>query len=221
VNFFTGPTGIGNTLGRVSTQQFSAPSFTGINYTKASNSFGSSVTSSSGSFSFADFLNLFLFSEKIDLGAVVRALETKGLFQSLAEPNLIAYNNQEASFLAGGEIPVPVVQGTTNAVTVEWKEYGVRLNFKPTIAGDTIRLKVRPEVSTLDYPNGLVLSGFRIPAIRFRNVVFPDPLSPRNATWARSGSSNAFTSTAMCSEPSGLANVLRTLEISKTGMMLK
>ncbi len=170
VNFFTGPTGIGNTLGRVSTQQFSAPSFTGINYTKASNSFGSSVTSSSGSFSFADFLNLFLFSEKIDLGAVVRALETKGLFQSLAEPNLIAYNNQEASFLAGGEIPVPVVQGTTNAVTVEWKEYGVRLNFKPTIAGDTIRLKVRPEVSTLDYPNGLVLSGFRIPALATRRA---------------------------------------------------
>ena len=74
---------------------------------------------------------------------MLRALEQKGGFQSLAEPNLIAYNGQEASFLAGGEFPVPVVQGgTSNSVTVVFKEFGIRLNFTPTIAGDVIRLKV-------------------------------------------------------------------------------
>ena len=65
---------------------------------------------------------------------------------------------------------VPVVQGVSNAVSIQWKEYGVRLNFKPTIAGDTIRLKVRPEVSTLDYPNGLTLGGYRIPALSTRRA---------------------------------------------------
>ena len=88
------------------------------------------------------------------IGGVLRALEQKGGFQSLAEPNLIAYNGQEASFLAGGEFPVPIVQGATGAVTIEFKEFGIRLNFTPTIAGDVIRLKVTPEVSTLDFANG-------------------------------------------------------------------
>jgi pilus assembly protein CpaC len=170
VSLFTSPTGIGNTIGRVTTEQFSAPSYSGINYTKVNSNFGSSVTSSSGQFTFGDFLNIFLFSEKYDVGAMIQALQTKGLIQSLAEPNLIAYNGQEASFLAGGEIPIPVVQGISNAVTIQWKEYGIRLNFKPTIAGDTIRLKVKPEVSTLDYNNGLSLSGFRIPALSTRRA---------------------------------------------------
>src|SRR6185436_12362092 len=75
-----------------------------------------------------------------------------------------------ASFLAGGEIPIPVVQGLSNAVSVQFKEFGIRLNFTPTIAGDTIRLKVKPEVSTLDFPNGIVLSGFRIPALSTRRA---------------------------------------------------
>jgi pilus assembly protein CpaC len=96
---------------------------------------------------------------------VIKALQQKGYFQSLAEPNLIAYNGQEASFLAGGEFPVPVVQGISNAVSIQWKEFGVRLKFTPTIAGDTIRLKVRPEVSSLDFNNGVTLSGFRIPSL--------------------------------------------------------
>src|SRR5262249_37815249 len=149
VSFFTSALGVNNTLGRTTTGQFSAPTYSGLQYSKADSSFGSPVTSATGELTFGDFLNLFLFSEKYDLGAMIRDLRTKGLFQSLAEPNLIAYNNQEASFLAGGEIPVPVVSGTTGQVSVTYKEYGIRLNFKPTIAGDTIRLKVRPEVSTL------------------------------------------------------------------------
>jgi pilus assembly protein CpaC len=104
--------------------------------------------------------------------AFVKALKTKGLFQSLAEPNLIAYNGQEASFLAGGEFPIPIVQGgsSNNAVTVVFKEFGVRLNFTPTIAGDVIRLKVRPEVSSLDFSNGITLQGFRIPALTTRRA---------------------------------------------------
>jgi pilus assembly protein CpaC len=117
-------------------------------------------------------LNLFFFDKKEGIGAVVKALESRGGFQSLAEPNLIAYNGQEASFLAGGEFPIPIVQGgsSNNAVTVVFKEFGVRLNFTPTIAGDTIRLKVRPEVSSLDFSNGITLQGFRIPALTTRRA---------------------------------------------------
>jgi pilus assembly protein CpaC len=170
VSLFTSPTGIGSTLGRATTQQFPAPGFENLQWTKDSSNFGADVTSASGEFTFGDFLNIFLFSQKYDIGAMIRALKGRGLFQSLAEPNLIAYNGQEASFLAGGEIPIPVVSGISNSVSVSYKEYGVRLNFTPTIAGDTIRLHVRPEVSTLDFPNGILLSGFRIPALATRRA---------------------------------------------------
>ena len=98
------------------------------------------------------------------LGAVIKALQTKGLFQSLAEPNLIATNGKEASFLAGGEYPYPVVQGggAGNAVTIMFKEFGVRLSFTPTVlGGDLINLKVRPEVSSLDFANAV--SRVRLP----------------------------------------------------------
>ena len=156
VNFFTSPNGLHDTLGRVTTQQFSAPGF--------------DTTQDITRLTFGDYLNLFLFSKTHDIGATIRALQNKGLFQSLAEPNLIAYNGQDASFLAGGEIPVPVVQGLSNSVSIQWKEYGVRLNFTPRIAGDTIRLKVKPEVSTLDFANGITLAGFRIPALSTRRA---------------------------------------------------
>jgi pilus assembly protein CpaC len=170
VSIFTAPTGIENVVGRVTTQQFSAPGFEDLQVTKASSDFGADVVAASGEFTFGDFLNIFLFSQKYDIGAMIRALRSRGLFQSLAEPNLIAYNGQEASFLAGGEIPIPAVQGNSNAVSVEYKEYGIRLNFRPTVAGDTIRLHVRPEVSTLDFPNGLLVSGFRVPALSTRRA---------------------------------------------------
>ena len=152
VSFFTTIAGFHNTLGRTSTQQFAAPEF------------------EEDKLVFSDFLNLFFLNTKYDIGAVIKALKSTGHFQSLAEPNLIAYNGQEASFLAGGEIPVPVVQGATGTVTVDYKEFGIRLTFTPTIAGDVIRLKVRPEVSTLDFPNGITLSGFRIPALTTRRA---------------------------------------------------
>jgi pilus assembly protein CpaC len=139
-------------FGRTTTQQFTAPDF------------------EDDRLIFSDFLNLFFFDRQEGFGAVLRVLEQKGFLQSLAEPNLIAYNGQEASFLAGGEFPVPIVQGTSGGVTVQFKEFGVRLTFKPTIAGDTIRLRVRPEVSTLDFNNGITLEGFRIPALTTRRA---------------------------------------------------
>ena len=104
------------------------------------------------------------------MAASSRRSSQRGGFQSLAEPNLIAYNGQEASFLAGGEFPVPIVQGATGSVTIVFKEFGIRLNFKPTIAGDVIRLKVRPEVSALDFANGITLEGFRVPALTTRRA---------------------------------------------------
>jgi pilus assembly protein CpaC len=118
---------------------------------------------------FSDFLNIFLFNTNWNAGALVRALKQTGHFQSLAEPNLIAYNGREASFLAGGEFPVPIVTAL-GQLTIQFKEFGVRLNFTPTIAGDLIRLKVRPEVSELDFNNGITLEGFRIPSLQTRRA---------------------------------------------------
>jgi pilus assembly protein CpaC len=122
---------------------------------------------------FSDFLNLFVLNTRQGLGGVIRALQSKGLFQSLAEPNLIALNGKEASFLAGGEYPYPVVQpgGGNNAVTILFKEFGVRLTFTPTVlANDLINLKVRPEVSSLDFSNAVTLEGFRVPALSTRRT---------------------------------------------------
>jgi pilus assembly protein CpaC len=166
INFFTSGNGFHNTWGRTTTQQFPAPAFDEMQSTKVNGD----VVSQSGKLVFSDFLNLFVLNAKYDIGAVIRVLDQTGAFQSLAEPNLIAYNHQEASFLAGGEIPIPVVQGATGTVTIQFKEFGVRLNFTPTIAGDVIRLKVRPEVSSLDFTNGIILSGFRIPALSTRRA---------------------------------------------------
>ena len=119
---------------------------------------------------FSDLLNLFFLNRAEGIGVVVKALQSKGFFQSLAEPNLIAYNGQEASFLAGGEFPIPVVQGATGAVAVVFKEFGIRLSFRPTIAGDVIRLRVRPEVSSLDFAHGISLAGYRIPGLTTRRA---------------------------------------------------
>jgi pilus assembly protein CpaC len=152
---FTGETGFRNWAGRATTQQFPAPDFDTDN----------------GGLVFSDYLNLVLFNNQYNMGTVIKALKQKGYFQSLAEPNLIAYNGQEASFLAGGEFPVPFYTGGTNAsISVMFKEFGVRLKFRPTIAGDLIRLHVAPEVSSLDFNNGVLLEGFRIPAITARRA---------------------------------------------------
>jgi pilus assembly protein CpaC len=162
-SLFTGPEGFRDVIGRATTQQFPSSSFDIIERRE-----GGDITA--GQLTFSDLLNLFVFSSRHSIGGVLKALQSTGFFQSLAEPNLIAYNGQEASFLAGGEIPVPVVQGATGTVTVEYREFGIRLNFRPVIAGDVIRLRVRPEVSTLDFGNGITLAGFRIPALSTRRA---------------------------------------------------
>src|SRR6266487_4567250 len=139
VGLFTSPTGVKNTLGRVTTEQFTAPGFTDLKYSKPDSKFGTEPSSAEGKFTFSDFLNLFLFSEKYDLGAMVKALQTRGLFQSLAEPNLVAESGKEASFLAGGEIPIPIAQpggGGGTSITIQFKEFGVRLNFTPVVDGN-------------------------------------------------------------------------------------
>jgi pilus assembly protein CpaC len=120
-------------------------------------------------------LNLFVFNRQINTGAMLRMLRTQGAFRELAEPNLIAMDGQQASFLAGGEFPVPVVQGggtgSSIAMSVEFKEYGVRLNFKPTIIDeDHIRLELEPEVSTIDFANGVKFNGFLIPGLKTRRA---------------------------------------------------
>ena len=171
-SLFTSATGIHNTIGRVTTQQFPSASFNDLQWSKSSSDFGSDVTSAKGSITFSDFLNLFVLSEKYDLGTLIRALQQRGLFQSLAEPNLVAESGKEASFLAGGEFPIPVAQGSgaNIGVSIIFKEFGVRLGFTPQINGDRIHLKVRPEVSTLDFANAVQLSGFRIPALTTRRT---------------------------------------------------
>jgi len=115
--------------------------------------------------------------------ALIRTLKTEGSYRSLSEPNLIALEGQEATFLAGGEFPFPVVQqgtgGATGFVTIQWKEFGVRLNFTPTVTNiGTIKLTVSPEVSSLDFANGLTFGGYQIPAILTRRASTSIELRP-------------------------------------------
>lgn len=162
LNLFS--TGLGNTIGGVSTGQFSPPVVT------------LPTPAAPSTASLSNELNMFAFFPGLNLGATIQALESKGLVQVLSEPNVLAQNGKQASFLAGGEYPYPVVQGSSvagagSSVTIQFKEYGVRLNFLPTITPrGTIRLQVAPEVSSLDFTNAVEVSGFQIPAINVRKV---------------------------------------------------
>jgi pilus assembly protein CpaC len=160
-------TGAANTIGTTTTGQFGG--------------FGSqqitTTTGQTGPFTSNDtvsnVLNLFLFRPDIHFGAVIEALQTKNLLQILAEPNLIAVNGKKASFLAGGQFPFPIVQpgqGFT-AVTISFKEFGVKLDFTPVIMPNgNIHLTVAPEVSTLDFADALTISGFTVPALSTRKA---------------------------------------------------
>ncbi|HTT64503.1 MAG TPA: pilus assembly protein N-terminal domain-containing protein [Bryobacteraceae bacterium] len=159
VNLFS--LGATNTMGGVTTQQFTPPSVT-----LPAQSAGAVATLSNA-------LNLFLFRPDLNLGATIEALQARNLLQILAEPNVLAMNGKPASFISGGEVPIPVVQGGANvgAVTIQFREFGVRLNFLPVITPrGTIRLQVAPEVSSLDYSNAVSLNGFLVPAIATRKV---------------------------------------------------
>lgn len=161
INIFS--TGATNTIGTVGTQQFSPLALT------------NGSQGGVGQFALADLLNVFLFRPDINLGATIKDLQQKNVLQILAEPNLMAYSGVTAKFLAGGEFPYPVVQGggvgTVPTVTIQFRPYGVKLEFTGTIEDNgVIRLKVAPEVSALDYSNTVTISGFVLPAIQTRRA---------------------------------------------------
>lgn len=161
-------TGAGNTPGRVTTGQFAAPSASSVTGT-----IGGSNSGYSSQFSVSDALNIFAFRPDLNIGAVIRALQNQDVLQILAEPNLVTVNGKEASFLVGGEFPVPVLQGGANAgaVTIQFREFGIRLTFNPLVTGNgTIKMYIKPEVSTIDLSNAISLSGFTIPALATRRM---------------------------------------------------
>ena len=167
VNLFS--LGASNSIGSVTTQQFSPPTITpGTPATGTTAATPSTAT-------LTNLLNLFIFRPDINLGATLQALEAKGVVQILAEPNVLTVNGKQGSILAGGQYPYPVIQGTAGGsaptVTIQFKEFGVRLNFIPTITPrGTIRLQVAPEVSSLDLANGVTISGFTVPGLDIRRV---------------------------------------------------
>lgn len=167
--------GLGNTVALSQTGQFG--SLTVTNQAATTTTSGGSTTTTTTptppTVNVSDFLNFFVTRTDVNIGAVIKALQQKNLLQILAEPNLIAVNGKEASFLAGGEFPFPLVQpgqGFT-AVTISFKEFGVQLKFTPVIMpSGNIHLKVAPSVSTLDFANALTISGFTVPALSTRKA---------------------------------------------------
>lgn len=153
----------------VTTQQFAPPGIT-TTQSVATNGSTSTTTTSGNQFSLSNLLNIAIFRPDINLAVFIEALQNQNVLEILAEPNLITESGKEASFLAGGQFPYPVPQNTGAAgfstITIQFKEYGVRLSFTPTVLPDgTIHLKLAPEVSSLDYTNAVTLNGFTIPAV--------------------------------------------------------
>jgi pilus assembly protein CpaC len=156
----------GNTLGSSGTEQFSPPRFSSV----ASGSAANSV-------SISDPLNLFIYRTDLNLGATIKALQERDLLQILAEPNLIAVEGKDASFLAGGSFPFPTItttptgSATAPVVTVQFKPFGVKLDFTPTVTPQgAIDLKVSPEVSSLDFTNAVTIEGVTIPSLSQRKT---------------------------------------------------
>jgi pilus assembly protein CpaC len=157
------------TLGEVTTEQFASPRFSQLQF--QNQSFSNSTVN------FSDLLNLFIYRPDLDIGATIKAMQQRDLLQILAEPNLITLEGKEASFLAGGSFPFPVLTSTSTGgstapvVTVQFKQFGVQLNFTPTVTSTgAINLKVAPEVSALDFANAVTLQGFLIPALSQRKA---------------------------------------------------
>jgi pilus assembly protein CpaC len=154
-------------IGGTGTEQFTPPRFTAL----------SSATPDTNTVNFSDLLNLFAFRPDLNIGATIKALEEHDLLQILAEPNLICEEGKDASFLAGGSFPFPTITttptggATAPVITVQFKPYGVKLDFTPTITPlGGINLKVAPEVSSLDFTNAVTLQGFTIPSLAQRRA---------------------------------------------------
>jgi pilus assembly protein CpaC len=165
INIFSN--GAANLVGTTTTGQFGGFGSQAISQTQGQN------TPFTANQTVSNVLNMFLFQPNLHLGAVIEALETKNLLQILSEPTLIAVNGKKASFLAGGQFPFPIVQpgqGFT-AVTISFKDFGVKLDFTPVIMPNgNIHLTVAPEVSTLDYADAITISGFTVPALSTRKA---------------------------------------------------
>jgi len=161
-------TGALGTIGRITTQQFPGPTIDRLRAISP-NPGGGFVSE----WNITDMLNVFAFRPDLNLGAFVKALQQEGILQILAEPNLVTTNGKDASFHVGGEFPIPVLQGGANsgAVTIQFREFGIRLNFNPLITvNKTIKMHVRPEVSTIDLSNAVTFNGFTIPALSTRKM---------------------------------------------------
>lgn len=172
VNLFgiAGQTQIGGGTG-----QFSPTSLTGTSQITGGSGATSAANGTQGvsSISISKALNIFAFNPSLNLGAFIQALQSENILQTLAEPNLVTTDGKEASFLVGGEFPVPVLQGGANsgAVTIQYREYGIRLIFVPKLtANHTIKMHLHQEVSTLDYTNAVTLNGFTIPGLSSRKT---------------------------------------------------
>lgn len=160
VNIFS----LGKNVALSTAGQFAAPTFPQV---------GGSAGGVTATLS--DALNLFYFNSDLNLGVTLKDLQNKGVLEILAEPTLMTIHGQPAKFLAGGEFPYPVVQpsggGGVTSVTIQFRQYGIKLDFTPFVNPDgTIRLKVVPEVSALDYTNQVVIAGYTLPAISTRKA---------------------------------------------------
>ena len=164
----------------------------------------------SGTLTTTDPLNFLLYSSKLNLGATVKDLESKQVLQILAEPTITTISGVKADFLSGGEFPFPMVQpggtGSASVVTIQFREYGVKLEFTPTVNSDgTIRLKVAPEVSSLDYTNAATIGGFTVPALSTRKAETEVELRS-DQSFAISGLLDQQTTDIMSKTP-GAANI--------------
>jgi pilus assembly protein CpaC len=168
-------TGAGNTPASVGTKQFGNPTLTTV-----AGAIGQSAAGFATNFNLTDTLNIFAFRPDLNIGAVLKALESRGLSELLAEPNLITTSGKQAKLLVGGEFPVPIIQGSSSGgVTIQFKEFGIRIDFTPEFTGrGSIKMHVEPEVSALDFANAVTLQGFLIPALSTRRVSTDVELMP-------------------------------------------
>jgi len=136
-------------------------------------SFAGKVNTPSDPLFLSDNVSFFLSLPAQNISSIIRALEEKNLATILAKPNLSAINGAEASFLAGGEFPIPIVSGSagSQSVSIQFKEFGVKLKFIPTVIDSAlVNIQVSAEVSSLDFENGIILSGFRVPSLITRKA---------------------------------------------------
>ena len=169
-------TGAGNTPGAISTGQFGPPRVDAV-----TGSIPSSAAGTVTQVSLSDILNVFAFRPDLNLAATIKALQNDNVLQILAEPNLVTTNGKEASFLVGGEFPIPVLQGGSNSgsVTIQFREFGIRLQFNPLLTPhNTLKMYVKPEVSSIDITNSITFGGFRIPALSTRRIESNIELAP-------------------------------------------